>query len=341
MVDVIGNFSEKISGKRSLFLLVIATTDVSLIPGITIAGATEELTLFTPAADAEFLVLGKCKVINSVPVTPTGIPTPAIITKASLSLLNIPKLVVDAGSKIKPNIPYISLNGEPGKDIRKRSLDPITAERIIENGITLGNELSKNFELLVIGESIAAGTTTAMATLLGLGYDAIDKVSSASPENPKEIKRKVVLEAIKDLPSNFIDKISKLADPMLLGVAGITVGFKGNVLLAGGTQMTAASAIIKEINKKKMNDIGIGTTRWIINDKSSDIISLSKEVGVNLSYVNLDFSASKFDGLKAYERGYVKEGVGAGGSSLLATLNGITEANILKRIEEIYEEIRV
>ncbi len=341
MVDVIGNFSERIKGKRSLFLLVIATTDVSLISGITVAGATEELTLFTPAADAEFLVLGKCKVINSVPVTPTGIPTPAIISRASLSFLNVPKLIIDAGARIKPNVPYISLNGEPGKDIRKGSLDPTIAERIINNGIILGNELSKDFELLVIGESIAAGTTTAMATLVGLGYDAMDKVSSASPENPKEIKRKVVLEAIKNLPSDFIGKISKLADPMLLGVAGISVGFKGNIILAGGTQMTAASAIVKEIDKKKMNDIGIGTTRWIINDKESDIISLAREVGVNLSYVNLDFSASKFEGLKAYERGYVKEGVGAGGSSLLATLNGITEDNILKKIEEIYEQIRV
>ncbi len=35
---------------KVLFTLIIGTTDVSLIPGITIAGATPELTMFTPAA---------------------------------------------------------------------------------------------------------------------------------------------------------------------------------------------------------------------------------------------------------------------------------------------------
>ncbi|MBW9141527.1 MAG: TIGR00303 family protein, partial [Candidatus Aramenus sp.] len=240
MPDVLGKFSEEIKGKKAMFLLVIATTDVSLIPGITIAGATEELTHFTPPADAEFLILGKCKVINAIPVTPSGLPTPAVISRASLSLLKINALVVDAGSKIKPKIPYVDLGGEPGRDIRKGSLKREVAERIIERGTILGEELSNDYELLIIGESIPAGTTTAMATLVGLGYDAMDKVSSASPDNPKSLKRKIVEEALRDLPSDLMGRLSKLSDPMLLGVAGISLGFKGKVLLAGGTQMVAA-----------------------------------------------------------------------------------------------------
>ncbi len=339
MPDVLGKFSEEIKGKKAMFLLVIATTDVSLIPGITIAGATEELTHFTPPADAEFLILGKCKVINAIPVTPSGLPTPAVISRASLSLLKINALVVDAGSKIKPKIPYVDLGGEPGRDIRKGSLKREVAERIIERGTILGEELSNDYEVLIIGESIPAGTTTAMATLVGLGYDAMDKVSSASPDNPKSLKRKIVEEALRDLPSDLMGRLSKLSDPMLLGVAGISLGFKGKVLLAGGTQMVAASAVIKELGREKIKDVGIGTTRWIVEDKSSDIIDLARQTGVKLSFVNLDFSKSRFDGLRAYERGFVKEGVGAGGLSLFATLQGISEERILSKVEEIYENL--
>ncbi|ARM75036.1 nicotinate mononucleotide-dependent phosphoribosyltransferase CobT [Acidianus manzaensis] len=341
--EVIGKFLNEInSAKNFSFLLVIATTDVSLIPGLTIAGATPELTHFTPAADAEFLMLGKCKVINTVPVTPDGIPTPALISRASLSFLKISKTIVNAGSKITPNLPFIDLGGKPGGDIRKQSLDKSTAEKIIQNGIILGDELSNSYDLLVIGESIPAGTTTAMAVLEALGYNAIDKMSSASPNNPKELKSKIVKEALKDLPTSLIDKLAKVSDPMLLGVAGISIGFKGKILLAGGTQMCAAAAIIKEIENTKIHDIGIGTTKWIINDKTADIISLAKDLGVNLLYSDLDFSISKYEGIRVYEKGYVKEGVGAGGSSILAMLKAnINNKDLVDKIDSMYSELLI
>ena len=336
--EVLGSLKE-LKNRRTLFILVIATTDVSLIPGITVAGATPELTHFTPAADAEFLILGKCKSINTIPVTPDGIPTPAIITRASLELVKIPRIVVNAGSRVVPKLPVIDLGGEPGKDIRIGSLSREVTERILENAITLGEELSKSFDLLVIGESIPAGTTTAMAVLTGLGYNALDKVSSASPNNPKELKRKIVLEALKGLPSDIMGKISKLADPMLIAVAGITIGFKKDVVLAGGTQMTAAAAIIKEFDKNSLSNSIIITTRWILEDRSSDIVSLAKQVGVSLAVSMLDFSTSRFEGLRVYEKGYVKEGVGAGGASALALAHGYTPQDILNKVEEIYSQL--
>ncbi|AWR96557.1 TIGR00303 family protein [Acidianus sulfidivorans JP7] len=341
--EVIGNFLNQIKDAKHIsFLLVIATTDVSLIPGITIAGATPELTYFTPAADAEFLILGKCKVINTVPVTPDGIPTPALVSRASLSFLNISKMVVNAGSKITPNLPFIDLGGKPGKDIRKQSLEKEVAENIIQNGTVLGEQLSNSFDLLVVGESIPAGTTTAMAVLEALGYDAIDKMSSASPNNPKELKKEIVKEALKDLPNTLIGKLAKVSDPMLLAVAGISLGFKGKILLAGGTQMTAASAIIKEMDSSKIKDIGIGTTKWIINDKSADIISLAREIGVNLLYADLDFSISRYEGIRVYEKGYVKEGVGAGGSLILAMLKAnVDNVDIVKRVDEMYLDLLI
>ncbi|BCU69266.1 nicotinate mononucleotide-dependent phosphoribosyltransferase CobT [Stygiolobus caldivivus] len=336
--EILGSVKD-LKDRRTLFTLVIATTDVSLIPGITVAGATPELTHFTPAADAEFLILGKCRSINTIPITPDGIPTPAIITRASLELVKIPKLIINAGSRVIPRLPIIDIGGEPGGDIRKFSLRKEAAQKILENSIILGEELSKSFDLLIIGESIPAGTTTAMALLTGLGYDALDKVSSASPQNPKDLKRKVVLEAIKDLPEDTLGKVSKLADPMLLAAAGLTIGFKGDVVLAGGTQMTAASALIRELDKSALTKATIITTKWIVEDTSSDIVSLAKQVGVSLAASTLDFSRSKFEGLRAYEKGYVKEGVGAGGASGLALAHGYTPEDILNKVEEIYSQL--
>jgi NaMN:DMB phosphoribosyltransferase len=54
---------------------------------------------------------------------------------------------------------------------------------------------------------------------------------------------------------------------------------------------------------------------------------------------DVDFGASKFDGLKAYERGIVKEGVGAGGAAIAAmtaTEGAVTKDMLLGEIERNY-----
>jgi NaMN:DMB phosphoribosyltransferase len=137
----LGDFEPFINAIKQgfIFTLTIGTTDVSLIPGITIAGAKPELTHFTPAADAEYLLLGKCRVINTVPMTPDGKPTPALITRAALRLINAGVLVVNAGSRVKPLIPHVDLQGEPGLDIIKSdALRRNVVERMVDNGLVLG-----------------------------------------------------------------------------------------------------------------------------------------------------------------------------------------------------------
>ena len=90
-------FLKKIEGKNPLFACTLGTTETAKIPGISAAGAMPEITDYTPPADIELLLLGKCKCINGVPVTPDGIPTPALITMSALNLANIPALPVNAG----------------------------------------------------------------------------------------------------------------------------------------------------------------------------------------------------------------------------------------------------
>ncbi len=179
-----------------------------------------------------------------------------------------------------------------------------------------------------------------MALLQALGYDALGKTSSASPDNPKELKIKVVQEALSNLPKGLepLEIAARVSDPMLIAVAGIVRGFGGNVLLCGGTQMIAAAALIKALyGDKELNRIAVGTTRWVVEDPTADALGLAKQVGVTVLSAQLEFSKSKFEGLRAYDNFFVKEGVGAGGLAVTALANGATTESLLHKTEEIYE----
>jgi len=341
-------FLEDIRGKDFVFVLVLGTTDTSLIPGITIAGASPELTHYTPPADAEYLVLGRCRVIPGIPVTPDGIPTPAVITRAAVKLAGAPVLVVDAGLRVKPLIPYVDVGGRPGGDIRSGSAVPLeVVEEVFYRSKLLGEQLAKLGRVIVVGESIPAGTTTSLAVLVGLGYDAWNRVSSASPINPHGLKRRVVEEALRNakLRSDMspLELVSRIGDPIMPAITGIVIGaFEADrdskIILAGGTQMASIVALLKEIKREVLGNTAIGTTRWIVEDRQSDLKGLVEEIdpSVPVYAVNLDFSRAPYPGLRKYEEGYVKEGVGAGGACLIALASG--RVGLEELHNAIYEE---
>ena len=342
---------DQLVGKKPLFTCVIGVTETAKIPGISAAGANPEITDYTPPADVELLQLGKCKCIPGVPVTPDGIPTPALITMSALKLGDIPTLVVNAGLKVKPFVPFVELGGSPGRDIRTgNALD--NAEEVMIRAKILGENLSKTADYLVIGESIPGGTTTALSVLLALGIDAKEKVSSSMQLNPHELKIKTVEAGLKaagvksgEFADDPIGAVSAVGDPMQPAVAGLVIGAAKNVpvVMAGGTQMAAVLAIVNASNPDVLGNVAIGTTRWIVNDKTSDMKGLvSRIADVPVLAADLDFGVSGFDGLKAYEAGVVKEGVGCGGASIAAMLktNGkVTKDVLLKEIEKNYKQI--
>ena len=54
----------------------------------------------------------------------------------------------------------------------------------------------------------------------------------------------------------------------------------------------------------------------------------------------LNFETSKYENLRLYEKGYVKEGVGAGGlSAVLFNEKGISNSEFLEEIERVYKNI--
>jgi len=183
------DFLERLIGKRPLFICTVGTTETAKIPGISAAGKYPELTDCTPPADVELLLLGRCKCIPGVPVTPEGIPTPALITMSALKLAGIPALVASGGLKINPHVPFLDLGGSPGRDIRTgKAMDNV--EEVMKRAEVAGENLAKTADYLVVGESIPGGTTTALGVLLAMGIDAREKVSSSMPGNPHELKIK-------------------------------------------------------------------------------------------------------------------------------------------------------
>jgi len=339
-----------------LGVYVIASTKTSTVPGISVAGASPEATLYTPALDVEYLYLGMPVGMNVIPVTPEGLPTPAVITRSCIELGKIPAVIVDAGSAMQPKVPHVTL---PSKAVGGRidvspALPPGTARKLYSEAKLLGRRLAAGgAHAFIVGESMPGGTTTAAAILAGLGYDALGKMSSSSPRNPKELKVKVVEKALYRLkhkvkcdPSNPFGIIDCVGDPLHVALAGFTTGALtegSTALLAGGTQMVAVLAIMKAADPDALESgrVAVGTTRWIVEDKSSDLEGLVKEVSPStpVMFTELSFSDSPYPGLRMYEEGYVKEGVGAGGTSIAVEVKGFKLSEIKEAIYREYERL--
>lgn len=347
-ITILGNsekgkdFIKKIEKNDFLFSFVISYTETCEIPGITIAGADQEAIKYTPAADAEFLHYGFCKSIDKIPMTPDGKPTPAILTKVALESASIPHVIVDAGSKIKPKLPFFHLDVESGKNISEDSaLDSSSVTKAVDYGRILGRTLASLTNCLLIGESIPGGTTTALAVMRKFGIDA--KVSSSIPKNPVELKNKIVEDAAKRFDSdNPYTIVSNLGDPMIPIVAGMLSSASEitNVILCGGTQMAAVLAFAKKIGFNE-NNTAVGTTCYITNDKTSNFLEIiSQIVDIPVLVIDPKLEKSKFEGIKAFSQGFAKEGVGAGGCMIASILKtGTNSEKLLELIEKEYQRV--
>ncbi|MDQ6722774.1 MAG: TIGR00303 family protein [Thermoproteota archaeon] len=336
---------------NSSFLFTISYTETATIPGLTIAGANTEMIKYTPAADAEYIHFGKCRCIDTIPATPDGKPTPAIITKTALEFADIPITVIDAGLSVKPLLPLININSKFGKNIALEKA--LALKDVISNyemGKLIGKQISKNNDLLIIGESIPGGTTTALGVLLSLGINAYNKVSSSMPENPHELKNKIIKKSLSRSNIKFGDHrndpfnaISNLGDPMMPTVSGMVeeiLSRNKKVILAGGTQMCCIVAILKAQNIKFNDNLCIGTTSYVINDKNSDLPGLISQItdDVPIFYTDLGLENSNKAGLRSYSEGFVKEGAGAGGTVIAAFLKEeyLTQKIFTNKLEENY-----
>ncbi len=342
-------FLKEIKANKGLFLCTIAHTETSEIPGISAAGANTELIKFTAAADVEAIYFGKAKCLPAVPENPFGPPSPVIISIAAINILKIPYFPINAGLKVKPFAPLIEINDSYGRNLTEgKALYNIDIEKVIEKTKIFAAEIAKKFSFVILAESVPGGTTTAMALIEALGYSSFNKICGSMPGNNHNLKIEVVKKALTHIGQNDspLEIVKKIGDPMQPVQATLAIELAKNgvkVLLAGGTQMVAVATLMKHMEKNICYDnIAISTTKWVTFDKSSDIVGLMKNINLDVPLITsmLDFGISKYENLTYYEKGYVKEGVGAGALATVVFNNTSYDNNsFLAEIEKVYKNI--
>ena len=340
-------------GQQPLFSCVLGFTETGLIPGISAAGATPADRRYTALADAEFLVNGP-RGNPAYPLPPlAGGASPVLISRAILESLHWRLRVINAGLQDLPSIPHIRMGGLPARCLSTGyALDRAVVEQLFAAGYRLGQQLATEGnplppDYLLISECVVGGTSTALAVLLGLGIDATNRVNSSHIFCNHAQKLDLALTGLRrsglgewhpdrqcvqgSLDQDPLAVVAAVGDPMQPVAAGMALAASqiSGVLLAGGTQMLAVYALARAIAQRrqlpwKPEAIAVGTTRWVAYDASGDTLGLAKAIAPPeeepiLLTTLLNFAQSTWTQLRAYEAGFVKEGVGAGGAAIAAS----------------------
>jgi uncharacterized protein (TIGR00303 family) len=363
---------QQYQGQKPVFACVLGFTETGLIPGISAAGATPADRQYTAIADAEFLVYGP-QPHPKYPLPPLDVgASPVLISRAVVEAQEIPVYLFNAGLTHPPAVPFIELEGSPARCLSQgNALDPSTVKHLLNQGLLWGEKLAAQAlaGYVILGECVVGGTTTALAVLTGLGITAAGKVNSSHPTCNHEQKWALVETGLKQAglwrgcrdmevfssqnsklktQNSFLPLqiIAAVGDPMQVVVAGMAIAASRTcgVMLAGGTQMLAVYALLRAIATEQNlawqpEQIVVGTTRWVAEDPTGDTVGLARLIGdVPLLATQLNFAASRFNQLQAYEQGYVKEGVGAGACAIAAHLyQGWNQAELLQAIETLAE----
>lgn len=335
-----------------VYACILGFTATGLIPGISTAGATPRDRLYTAIADGEFLLNGpQPQPCHPLPPLQVG-ASPVFISRAVIAAQILPVSLFNAGLPQPPAVPAIDLGGSPAGCLSYGSALPIsTVEHLLQQGLLWGASLAVQAKrsYLILGECVVGGTSTALAVLTGLGFAAAGKVNSSHPACNHTQKWQLVQKGLGAAGYNFLARdlkplplVAAVGDPMQVVVAGMAIAASRTcgVLLAGGTQMLAVYALLRTIARHYALDwqpeqVVVGTTRWVVEDPTGDTVGLAEVVGdVPLLATQLSFAASRYAALRAYEQGYVKEGVGAGGCAIAAHLyRGWSQAELLQAIE--------
>ena len=337
--------------------LVIAGTNTSQIPGISAAGIDAKSRRITALADAEFLLMGASKDHKyKLPPLNAGV-TPALISHVCSKLINVYPVIVPLGIEVKPYFNHLI--------VEDRDLGPsnclttgksMPRERVV-NLYKRGLEIGKSSKQpILISESVPGGTTTAQAVMEAFGLRVSNLVGSSLFKAPRDLRRKVVQKGLlnANLKNDFdsFDVVAAVGDPFQAFSMGLLIGArlaKQPVILSGGSQMLAVTLLVLEFlgaNNKDdfVENIFIATTGWLVKDNSlNDLLNLINEkYDVNLLGLAspLNFKSSIYKELKDYEMGHVKEGVGAGGISLLAYLNGFKNDQIVSLCQQNLEMMK-
>jgi uncharacterized protein (TIGR00303 family) len=310
----------------------------------------------TPSADLEIVADGGPAAGSPVPVSPSGCPTPAVVTRAVRELVDLGFVGVDAGLAVPTapaSAPVLDATAAPGGDVR--TAEPVPdAAAVFERGRELAGRIADDSvdgrdggapgELLV-GETIPGGTTTALAVLTALGERPV--VSSSLAANPLARKRSVVEEGLAasglspgDAAGDPVAAVRLMGDPVLVAAAGLVVGAveRGvDVTLAGGTQLATVAALARHAGVDRR--LPLATTTFVADDPTADVARLADDLDLALTATDPAFGASDRPAMRAYARGEAKEGVGMGGALALADRGAPTTGAVRERVAAVTDRL--
>ncbi|MFM2079525.1 MAG: hypothetical protein RLZZ219_207 [Cyanobacteriota bacterium] len=338
-----GRFAEAVARSPAdcRLLLLLAGTATAAVPGISAAGATPDSRKRTAAADAELLLLGPGRPRpHALPPLPAGV-SPALIARVVVEQLALEPLVIDLGVPVRPAVPHLSLGQVPARCLSSgAALDPARVGRLLALGRRWGERLAERGRPVLLAECVPGGTSTAQAVLQGLGVPAAGLVSGSLRQPPHALRAELVRRGLQAAglatPAGAPAVLAAVGDPMQALAAGLVQAAGAAdlpLLLAGGSQMAAVLALALALSAETertrlLRQAAVVTTAWVAGESGSDLVALLEAIGRRWGGEPLAFAAGlRFSGcrspeLLAYERGYVKEGVGAGGLALLWQLSG-------------------
>ena len=327
----------------TLFALAAGSTRTAAIDGISAAGADPTLMAYTPSADAEILAYGRPVRAPVVPVSPSGCPTPAVVTRAVRERVGFDALVVDAGLAEPTGAATVEVDAAPGADVREPVAVP-DACGIFAAARRFGADLPA--DRLVLAETIPGGTTTAMGVLAALGERRA--VSSSLPENPLDLKRDVVDDGLTasdldpgDLAGQSTEAVRQMGDPVLATVSGLAVGAleaDTEVVLAGGTQLATAGALVRHAGVT--DPVELATTSFVAADETARIRGLAADADLDLTVTDPGFERrDTHPAMAAYLAGEAKEGVGMGGALSLAADADVGLDAVHDAVETVYDRV--
>ncbi|MEC7898101.1 MAG: nicotinate-nucleotide--dimethylbenzimidazole phosphoribosyltransferase [Cyanobacteriota bacterium] len=329
-------------------LLLLAGTRTAETNGISAAGCTPEARRTTALADAELLLNGPSVAPRwPLPPLPAGV-SPALISWVMCDQLGLHPQVAALGLSLPP--PFAHLRCEPPEFgpadcvSTGHAMELERVRQLLQRGHRLGSRLRHP---LLLAECVPGGTTTALAVLTGLGLPVDTLVSGSALHPPMTLKQTLVRQGLASCSTGSAVDIGVLlaavGDPFQAFATGLLLGVveaDQPVLLAGGSQMAAVLALALQAlppsaRQGLSNQVLLGTTAWLAAEclqasagPSSLMVllrNLEQHFSVSLQAyaAGLRFSNSQQPRLRDFEQGHVKEGVGAGGLTLLAQWRGL------------------
>jgi len=341
------DFIEFYRGKKATFLLALSNTKTNEIPNL-IQTTSSELNHLISTINSEFLCLGEVRSIQDDKNYLKYVQTSALITRAVHTLNPYSNIeILNLGLQVKPKLSYFKTYDFDMKESRR--IDDganINALEVFQKAITFAQKFECKDDYIILGESVLAGTTTAKATALALGYDVQDKFSSSFSNESNDIKQSTITKALSRINKNddVFSILGKVSDNMLIFTAGFILGLNNKIpiILAGGTQMACVLLIVNSILKQmdgriESSNLCLCTTTHKNDNKNSNLKSIINmcDFKVNSYYANFDFSLSNHPTLKLYNQDEVKDTTAAGASLVYGYLNGLTQEQITLRVEEL------